>query len=148
MEKQEVEPSRHRYTSEHATLDLWAPPSCRLPVVIVRVEGHAREEVVGPIFTLLEETTRRGRLIVFDDWEGVTGYDPGVRLRMMDWTRRNSDAVEATHILLASKILSMGVSLATRAVGLPVTVYDGRFEFERVLRGHFPQYRSAAKRIA
>ncbi len=148
MRREELEPSRVRYTSEHATLELWAPPSCRVPVVIVRVDGHAREEIVSPILSTLEEAMHRGPVAVFDDWEGVTGYDPVVRIRMTDWTRQHGGGISATHILLASKLLSMGVSLATRAAGLPVTVHDGRFEFERVLRAHFPQYRSAAKRIA
>ena len=98
---------------------------------------HAREEGVEPLLSTLEEAMRLGP-VVFDDWQGVTGYDPAVRVRMTAWTRRFGAGLAATHILLASRILSMGVSLATRAANLPVTGYDERLEFERVLRTHFP----------
>lgn len=148
MQREELEPHRHRYTSDHATLEVWTPPACRLPVVIIRVEGHAREEIVDPLLSGLEAAMARGPIHVFDDWFGVTGYDSSVRVRMTEWTRRHGAGLASTHILIASKVLSMGVSLATRAVGLPITAYDSRFEFERVLRAHFPQYRPAAKRIA
>jgi hypothetical protein len=146
MMREEVEPSRFRYTSEDATMDLWAPLSCRPRIVIIRIEGHAREEVLEPLLSTLEGAMRLGPVIAFDDWEGVTGYDSAVRVRMTAWTRRFSGGIVATHILMGSRILSMGVSLASRAADLPVTVYDERSEFERVLRAHFPPYRSANKR--
>lgn len=72
--------------------------------------GRTRRDEARPV----DEAIGRGPFVVFDDWEGVTGYDPAVRIRMMEWTKRNGHRIAETHMLLASKILSMGVSLATR----------------------------------
>lgn len=146
MFTEELEPQRTRYRSDHATLELWSPLSCRPPVLVVRVEGHAKEELCDPLIAALDEALTRGPVVVFDDWEGVTGYDSAVRIRLTEWTRRTVSRMGSTHILLASKILSMGVSLASRAAGLPVTMYPSRFEFERVLRSCFPHYRSSVRR--
>jgi hypothetical protein len=141
MRKEELEPRRFRYTSGHATLETWVPGEVRSPILIVTVRGHAKEEVVSPILDAIHDARRRGRMTVFDDWEGVTGYDSAARVRLTEWTAQNGDAFHATHILIASKLLAMGLSLATRAAGLSVHVYQSRMEFERVLRGHFPAYR-------
>ena len=141
MRKEELEPRRFRYSSDHATVETWIPADARTPLLIVTVRGHAKEEVLDPILDAIADAGRRGQLVVFDDWEGVTGYDSAARVRLTEWTRKNLDAFRATHVLIASKLLAMGLSLATRAAGLPVHVYQSRMEFERSLRVHFPEYR-------
>lgn len=125
------EGGRTRWVTKRGTLELWMASE---DVVVERFEGHASIEFVDPILDFLEAVIARGiRPRVFDDWELATSYDTAVRNRMTAWTLKHRKEIAQTHILVRSRLLAMGVTVANLAVGGSLRVYSSRDAFERAL---------------
>lgn len=96
------------------------------------VTGRVTAALAEQVVLMLEAALRQhARLVVFDDWEALTGYESEARLRMTDWTRLHQEQIPETHILVRSKIVAMGVTVAAMALRKPLHVYSDRNLFER-----------------
>lgn len=101
-------------------------------VARLRVQGRVSAAMAEQVVLLLEAALRtHERLVVFDDWEALTGYVSEARIRMTDWTRLHQEQIPETHILVGSKIVAMGVTVAAMALRKPLHVYSDRKAFER-----------------
>lgn len=129
MDYQRINATTERWSDAQGTLTFSVPyPG----VVRQTVEGRASVELGQKIIEKLEHALARyGSLRVFDDWEHATGYDSEVRIRLTDWTRLNQDRIPETHILVASKIVSMGLAVAAMVLKKHIEVYSTRAGFER-----------------
>jgi len=72
-----------------------------------------------------------GDLDVLHDWEAVTGYESIVRQELVRWSLEQQKPGEV-HVLVKSRIVAMGVSVANVALGGKLKVYSERQKFERV----------------
>ncbi len=70
---------------------------------------------------------------IFHDFSGVTGYQSEARRVLVDWGVQNKTGIAATHVLFRSKIVSMGVSLATRLLQGQLTGYSKPSQFAAAL---------------
>jgi len=120
-----------RLTDERGSLQITAPyPG----VLLVRFVGHARAPMANAIIVALDAAVAaHGYVIIFDDWYGATGYDSAVRLKLTDWTRRNAVELRATHVLVGSRLIAMGLSVASLALGKHFETYSDRAQFEAAL---------------
>lgn len=103
-------------------------------VVLTVFAGHGSIEVAEALIGYFERVIERhGGIVIFDDWDEAKGYDSEVRFRLTEWTKANFDVLRATTVLVRSKILAMGLSVANLALRRPVTVLHDRKAFERAL---------------
>ncbi|MFO0694563.1 MAG: hypothetical protein U0230_13465 [Polyangiales bacterium] len=131
MTYRRLDPRTEEWLFERCRLVISAPAR---GVVLQRFIGHATPEVVEPITSRLERAVaQHGTLRVFDDWEEATGYESEVRVRLTEWTKRHREAIPLTHILVRSKLLAMGLSVANLAIDGGLEVHTTRAAFEREL---------------
>lgn len=99
-------------------------------VVYEQVTGYLEKDVVGKITHPIDKLIGQGaRPIIFNDWWELSGYDSDARLKLTDWIFWIRGKIVGSHILVRSKIVSMGVSIANLALGGMLTVYTDRQEF-------------------
>jgi hypothetical protein len=97
--------------------------------------GFANVEAVGLILEQRERIVAEcGKIALFDDLEGLVGYDSEVRVRLTDWSRANRPKIVAFHILTSSRIVAMGVTVANLALGGSIRAHLKRMPFEAALR--------------
>ncbi len=99
-------------------------------VVYEQVTGYLEKEIVAKITHPVDRLIGQGaRPIIFNDWWELSGYDSDARLKLTDWIFWIRGKIVGSHILVRSKIVSMGVSIANLALGGMLTVYTDRQEF-------------------
>lgn len=122
---------QERWSDERGSVELSRP---RAGVVITKVSGFATPELGRRIIRWVDGSVRDGeRPAVFHDWDGATGYEPEVRREFASWYARVRKNVKEVHVLTRSKVVSMGISLVTLAVGEPVHAHSDRAAFEKAL---------------
>lgn len=103
-------------------------------IVFQEASGHASAELAQRLCGRLDElVARHGRVEIFDDWYGVTGYDPAARQVVQAWTAANRSSIERIHVLLSSKLVAMAISVSNLVTDGATVGYGSRPEFERVL---------------
>ena len=104
-------------------------------VLVVRIVGHVTIEAANAAISLRRKALRATPAIhLFDHAWDATGYDSEVRLTLTAWAKENADRIESHHLLLRSKILAMGVSVANIALRNRLTVHTSEESFATVLR--------------
>jgi hypothetical protein len=63
----------------------------------------------------------------------TTGYDPGARVAMTEWIKRNGPRLIAFHVLVQSKLLSMAAAVANLATGGIIRSHSNLAAFEAEL---------------
>jgi hypothetical protein len=103
-------------------------------VLWVRASGHASADFVTSVVTLRNAAVKAwGRVTLFDDLDGLTGYDPGVRAGLTEWVNQNKGAVTAVHILVRSRVVAMGVGVANMVLRGVISAHSDRAVFDREL---------------
>ncbi|HEY1957811.1 MAG TPA: hypothetical protein VGH28_19455 [Polyangiaceae bacterium] len=73
------------------------------------------------------------RLLVFHDWEAVSGYDADARKLLTEWSQRITPYWDGSHILFSSPLIAMAVSVASLTLRGKIKTYSSRANFERSL---------------
>jgi hypothetical protein len=114
-------------------------------VIHTRVGGHADLECVKEFWDYFEKVAATQSPIEnFHDWADVEGYDPEVRQRYMQWSRTHRAEIHGAHILVRSRLVVMGVTVANLALGY-LTAYNDRARFERALAKAIAQAKAAVR---
>lgn len=104
-------------------------------VLVSRGQGHLDTELAGHIVESGDAVIARyGTLVAFHDWQKIETYDSNARARLTSWDYRIRQDVERVHILVASKLVKMGVSVASLVLVGMIVAYDDRSRFEVALR--------------
>ncbi len=119
-----------RYSSPRFSLAIWQPVS---GLVIQKAEGHATAAIAQTMIQRLSAILAMGRIVIFDDWEGMTGYDTDARTIVSDWTRTNLGSIDQIHILVRSKLVAMAISVSNLTTNNISTSYTKREKFEYAL---------------
>jgi hypothetical protein len=99
-------------------------------VVYMQLNGYLDKDYVTNITQPVDKLILAGmKPLIFNDWWEMTGYDTDARLKLTDWIFWIRGKIVGSHILVRSKIVSMGVSIANLALGGMLTVYTDRQEF-------------------
>jgi hypothetical protein len=85
-------------------------------ILCCRVTGEGDDVIARAILRGTNAVyANSGRIQIFHDWMGVTGYTSGARKLLTDWTlERRADT--SVSMLFNNRILAMGVSVAALAV--------------------------------
>lgn len=123
-------PPRHSFIGS-ATYELWV---CAPGVILQRVSGKADVDVAREIARQLEAAIAEfGPITLFDDFAGMTAYTSAGRFELTEWSKKHWAEMKSTHILVASKLVAMGVSVAS--IALPgLRSYTERARFEAALQ--------------
>jgi hypothetical protein len=103
-------------------------------VLWTRVSGQADMDCALHIMRAFDwlASMTKSRLDVFHDWEAVTGYGTEVRQELTRWALENPGRTESVHVLVGSRIVAMGVTVANVALGGIVTAHHERAKFEKL----------------
>lgn len=104
---------------------LWEAPRgtlrCRRPVpeVVVFVEtGFLHAELAPVLMAALDASLMPGKTIeIFVDAAELEGYAPEIRTGATEWLKTHRAQVRKQHMLVASRITKMGLSVASLALG-------------------------------
>jgi hypothetical protein len=103
-------------------------------ILVWKMTGHL-DKVTGERFlgVLNRVAPTVKHLYAFVDWAEMTGYDSAVRAMFTQWVATNRSKM-TVHILVGSKIVSMGVSVANLALGGSLIGYTSHSMFDAALR--------------
>jgi hypothetical protein len=120
-----------KYTTDRGVMTIERPAP---HVMVVRGHGYAEAAFTGPVLAARDAIIdERGHIALFDDLERVTGYDSEVRTRLTGWASEHRRQIVAFHILTRSRLVAMGVAVASVALGGHIRAHTQRSAFERAL---------------
>jgi hypothetical protein len=106
-------------------------------------EGALAKAFLAEVDTLV---SARESIVVFNDLDGLTSYDPAYRATFDAWGVKTKDQVPTVHILVRSKLVAMAIAVFALFEGGRVRPYSRRSEWEKVLREHGGTVVDASKR--
>ena len=70
----------------------------------------------------------------FGDYSAMTRYDGNTRVVLSEFTAKHKNSLRTVAILVQSKIVAMGVSVANLATGGKIEAFSNRDKFESALQ--------------
>ncbi|HEX7601282.1 MAG TPA: hypothetical protein VF316_06735 [Polyangiaceae bacterium] len=121
---------RKRLATDKGTIEIYfLSPE----VVLQRATGQADLAHAQAIATTLQAAIDGGaRIAIFDDFSALEGYTSEARIELTTWTRASLPKIASIHILVKSKIVSMGVAVANIALR-NVNSYTDRAPFDAAI---------------
>lgn len=103
-------------------------------VLYTRVMGHADLPCVRVLMGAFDRVASLtpDKMEVFHDWERVTGYEAEVRPEYTRWSKGHLHCLAGLHILIRSRLLAMGITVANAALNGAMTAHYERAEFEKL----------------
>ena len=119
------------YSSAKGESVLTAP---KPDMILFKVTGHLDKTMGKRSLDQVEKAAGPHRVFyLFCDWAEMNGYDSEIRNMYTQWIASNRSRLKV-HILVGSKLVSMGVSVANLALGGSLVGYTNRTAFEAALR--------------
>lgn len=114
-------------------------------VILVTVTGHSSMDFY-PLYTgEAEKLLSRGRsLDWFADYAEMTSYDSDIRLALSEFTNKYKAQLTTVGVLVKSRIVSMGVTVASLATGGKVSSFSDRAKFQASVDAAIARHRSGA----
>jgi len=106
--------------------------------MILRGGMHDRAVPVATEY-LLREIAQVGTLRFFVDTTGIASYTSEFRKLWTAWLSERRAQVPEVHVLVASRLVAMGVQLANIAMGGTINVYSDRRRYEAAIFGSSAQ---------
>lgn len=99
----------------------------------MRVAGKADVDVARELARDHERAiAAHGTIALFSDFASMTAYTSAGRFELTEWSKKHWPKLRSSHILVASKLVAMGVSVAS--IALPgLRSYTERSRFEAAL---------------
>jgi hypothetical protein len=127
-------PDELSFPWDSGDLRLWIPAP---NVFFVTMRGQGQGRVMKPFSQAAPPPTAK-HFLFYDLWE-LESYESELRKQMTSWVMERRSLVAEMHVLLRSKLVSMGVSVANLALGGIITTHTQRAPFQkafdRVLAG-------------
>jgi hypothetical protein len=121
----------HRFASNRGEVVLHR---MKPDVLLLKIFGHLDRSMGTFVIDLLNvAVAAHARLSVFCDWSEMAGYDSDVRAAFTQFAATHRSRV-TFHLLVGSKIVAMGVSVANLALGGILVGYNNRPAFDAALR--------------
>jgi len=135
MSREEKQSSvRHRgliQETSRGRLALWTLDQAFL---VMQIVAHGDRSFVAPIVAGFERSLRHGTSVqMFVDVELMVSYDTALRTEVTAALARERKRIGCLHILVRSKIVAMGVSVANLALGGIMTIHGTPAAFQHAL---------------
>jgi hypothetical protein len=100
---------------------VWQPAKGTLAL---KVTGYLQKDGAEAIVAAMQRVvTLEAPVVTFNDWFEMNGYDSEARLLMTSWVLSSRSKFSAIHVLVHSKLVAMGVSVANLALGGLISTY-------------------------
>jgi hypothetical protein len=110
---------------------VWTPARS---VLVARFTGHGEGTFAGPLAERVDQiVAATGRLELWVDLEAAPAYDSELRTRMTECLKRHLPRVGSIGVIAASKLFTMGVSVANLALGGIIVSHPDRASFAAAL---------------
>jgi hypothetical protein len=129
-----------RWTTPTGSLEMWYPAP---RLVADRIVGHLDLELARHFTSRLTIKMAQGPLQVFSNWEQMEGYDSNVRVELTTWALQHRRDFASIHVLVRSKLVAMGISVANVALGGLMRPHTRRVDYEAAYSGAVSRVRSA-----
>lgn len=108
---------------------IWLPAP---NVLLVRLHGYGEAQLARPICEGFDRLKQAPGSYVFFDAETMSNYDSGLRVALTTHVIPERERISAFHVLVRSKLVAMGASVASLALGglLESTTDRQRFRAE------------------
>ena len=103
-------------------------------VFVPQIVAHGDKAFVAPVVAGFERSLRHGASQMFVDVELMTSYDTDLRTEVTAALARERKRIGCLHILVRSKIVAMGVSVANLALGGIMTIHGSAHPFQNALQ--------------
>ena len=130
-----------RWTTRAGSIEMWYPAP---RVVADRVVGRMDLELARHFASRLAIKMAQGPLHVFSNWELMEGYDSDVRVELTSWALQHRRDFASIHVLVRSRLVAMGISVANVALGGLMRAHTGRADYEDAYAGAVSRMRWAA----
>jgi hypothetical protein len=117
-------------TTPRGTLSIWLP---RPGLLVTQATGHLSLAQIHAIIAAGDQTRGEGTLLGFHNFFDVQTYDSAARTAMTSWGYRIRGSVERVHFAIGSRLVRMGISVASMALGGMLVTYDAVAPFEAEL---------------
>lgn len=118
------------WEARRGRLGLWVPCPTLL---VIAIDRHGHAEFASQILAAYRTLDPKSPLYVFADLGSMTNYDTGLRTELTAGFLPDRPRIAAFHVLLRSKIVAMGVTVANLALGGFVDIYDDQPRFKAAL---------------
>jgi hypothetical protein len=108
------------------------------PTILMQTiyRDYADTDLANKLVVAMEELVRGAEgFHFFSDVADLTGYDSGYRIAMTQWLLRHKAQVLSIHLIVGSKLIAMGLSVVSMALGGTVKVrsYTAAQAFEAAM---------------
>lgn len=130
-------------TDSGSTFELWRGPQGQMRLdwnrtgaLRIICVGHGHAEFVVPILRRMDELLRAGApgFMQVCDWFDMETYDSAFRVQHGNWISQHKAQWNGAHVLLRSKLVSMGIAVANLGLGGKINTYTSRPEFDVMCR--------------
>jgi hypothetical protein len=121
-----------RWETPRGSVTTWVlPPN----LLVTKADGYMDASLADRIVESGNAVVARyGSLLAFHDWQAITGYESAARVRLTTWGNEIRAKIQRVHVLVGSKLVKMGVTVASLVLGNMLMPYDDRARFEAKLR--------------
>ena len=103
--------------------------------LVFQIVDHGDKSFIAPIVAGFERSLRQGSTVqMFVDVERMNSYDTELRTEVTAALARERKRIGCLHILVRSKIVAMGVSVANLALGGIMTIHGEPGPFQHALQ--------------
>jgi hypothetical protein len=137
-------PIRHSgvvHQTSRGRLALW---TLEQGVFVFQIVGHGDRSFVAPVVAGFERSLRLGPSQMFVDVELMTSYDTELRTEVTAALAPDRKRIGCLHILVRSKIVAMGVSVANLALGGLMTIHGSAPPFRQALQAGLTKARTSS----
>ncbi len=108
-------------------VSVWVPaPS----LLVVRLQGHGEAEFARPIIQAFDGLQMTPAAHLFFDAEELENYESSLRVELTSRLFPEREKLASSHVLVRSKLVAMGVSVANLALGGIVNSTSDRRRFK------------------
>jgi hypothetical protein len=119
-------------TTEQGTLRTWSEAR---GVFVIQFSGHLTSPLAHHLMTDTNmKIAQHAPIYIFNDWSGMKSYDSDARTDLTTWAARIKPRLLGVHLLVSSKLVSMGISVANLALGGFLQAHAERTSWDAALR--------------
>jgi hypothetical protein len=119
------------YRGDDCRLGIWSPSPALL---LFHMVGHGNEGFATPLLAEFDRLTAGGKRIhLFGDLGRMNDYDSMLRIRCTDHFRARLSSFESLHVHVASRLVTMAVSVANVALNGIITMHSSSLSFKRAI---------------
>ena len=118
------------WRTERGAVGVWTPEQSLL---VVSLRGHGESRFAVPILDAYEGLAKTGPIHLFFDAEGLTNYDSSLRTELTARFMPDRTRSASFYVLVRSRLVAMGVSVANLALGGVVKTLADRALFKAKL---------------